>query len=485
VTNDFAKFWRLRGTVTRGTYAMLGFGGFAIKHNLDRLLARSVGEPWGLWNYWIPIVNVTHSSALQPRQEQLLLLLLLTALPFAWLGITVTVKRLRDAGQPLWLTLLFFAPFVNLLFFALLCVLPSRTSETVTQQSGEQSRSNPKYWPQSSLGSAALGVIFSALLAVVGTWIDLRFLGSYGFSLFIGLPFVMGYLAVWIHCRSRNRDFSDVLAVVTFTVVLAAVGIAAIAIEGVVCLVIAAPLAWLLAFLGGTLALLIHNRSESPEPAPSTFAALLVALPLLFGVEHAAPPPVPRFQVRTSIEIAAPPEVVWKRVVAFPPLPPPREWPFRLGIAYPIEARLTGEGLTADRECRFSTGSFKEPILAWEPGKHFAFAISEEPILMKETSPYGDIHVRHLEDHDFQPERADFWLTRLPNGNTRLEGLSTYANKMWPGLYWRIWTDAIVHSIHYRVFEHVKKLAESDARARASLEAEMAGEGEMSARRHF
>jgi len=135
-----------------------------------------------------------------------------------------------------------------------------------------------------------------------------------------------------------------------------------------------------------------------------------------------------------------------------------------LGIAYPIEARIKGEGLTADRECRFSTGSFKEPILVWEPGKHFAFSVADEPLLMKETSPYENIYVRHLEDHDFQPERADFVLVQLPNGSTRLEGTTTYQNKMWPGMYWRLWADAIIQSIHNRVFNHVKDLAEADVR---------------------
>jgi hypothetical protein len=31
-------------------------------------------------------------------------------------------------------------------------------------------------------------------------------------------------------------------------------------------------------------------------------------------------------------------------------------------------------------------------------------------------------------------------------------------------MYWRLWTDEIVHQIHGRVFRHVEKLAEEDAR---------------------
>jgi hypothetical protein len=297
------------------------------------------------------------------------------------------------------------------------------------------------------------------LLGVLITWIDLRLLGNYGLTLFVATPFVMGYVSMWVHGHRFKRGVKDLLAVA-----LAFVGIVAIAAEGIICLMMAAPFAWLLALMGGSLALVIHNHSALPNPEPSTFGALVLALPLLLGAEHSAPPPVPRFEVRTSIEIAAPPGTVWKRIIAFPTLPPPRELPFRVGIAYPVEARLKGAGLTADRECRFSTGSFQEPILAWEPVKHFAFSVADEPLLMKEMSPYGNIRVRYLEDHDLQPERADVFLTPLPNGGTRLEGIGTYRNKMWPGFYWRIWTDAIVHSIHQRVFEHVKNLAEADAR---------------------
>ena len=34
----FLDLWRLDGTIGRGTYATVGLVGFAIKHNLDRLI---------------------------------------------------------------------------------------------------------------------------------------------------------------------------------------------------------------------------------------------------------------------------------------------------------------------------------------------------------------------------------------------------------------------------------------------------------------
>ena len=463
MANEMGSIWGWDGRVKRGTYALFGVCGVAVKHNLDRLLAHAYGFKWGVWNYLDPLERAARSAPLTSNEKNFLIVLLLTALPFVWLGVTMTVKRLRDAGQPLWLTLLFFTPIVNLIFFALLCVTPSR--EGVSATLGKAVPPPPaSYWPTTRGGSATIAAAFSGLLGIAVTYGALRFVGVYGLTLFISLPFVMGYLAVLIYSRTQRVNFLDVIRLVSFSLLVAGVGITAIAVEGIICILMAAPLAWVIAYLGGLLAQAIHGRQNAPQVTPSTYAAVLVTLPLLLGVEHASPPPVPRFQVHTSIEIAAPPDVVWKRIIAFPPLPAATEWPFNFGIAYPIEARLSGEGLTADRACRFSTGSFKEPILVWEPGKHFAFAVAQEPLLMKETSPYKEIHVRHLEDHDFQAERADFVLVALPDGGTRLEGTSTYTNKMWPGEYWRLWTDAIVHRIHYRVFNHVKTLAEEDAR---------------------
>jgi uncharacterized membrane protein YhaH (DUF805 family) len=459
----FKSLWQWDGRVSRGRYALFGICGLAIKHNLDRFIAYKFGFRWGVWNYLNPLERAAQFSPLSSSEKKFLAILLITALPFIWIGITMTVKRLRDAGQPLWLTLLFFAPVINLLFFGLLIVMPSQQAALSSGPLGKPgTRPISPYWPTTRIGSAAAAVVVTALLGVVVTWGALRYVGDYGLTLFITLPFVMGYLAVLIYSRTQDANSNDVLGVVSLSLLLTGVGIAFIAIEGVICILMAAPLAWVVAMFGGLLAMLIHGRAESPQATPSMFAVMLVSLPVLLGVEHVAPPPVPRFQVRTTIEISAPPDLVWKRLIEFPPLATATEWPFRLGIAYPIEARITGEGLTADRECRFSTGSFKEPILVWEPGKHFAFSVTAEPLLMKETSPYENIHVRHLEDHDFQPERADFVLVRLPNGGTRLEGTTTYQNKMWPGMYWRLWTDAIIHSIHNRVFHHVKALAEAD-----------------------
>ena len=81
---------------------------------------------------------------------------------------------------------------------------------------------------------------------------------------------------------------------------------------------------------------------------------------------------------------------------------------------------------------------------------------------MEELSPYGHIHTRHIDGQYFQAQDAEFELAQLPNGHTLLTGTSHYRNRMWPVAYWRLWSDAIVHQIHLRVFRHIKHLAEAE-----------------------
>lgn len=119
MATTFGSLWRWDGKVSGRTYALFGICGLAIKHNLDRLIAYKFGFRWGVWNYLDPLERAAQFSPLSSAEKKFLTVLLFTALPFIWIGITMTVKRLRDAGQPLWLTLLFFAPVVNLLFFGL------------------------------------------------------------------------------------------------------------------------------------------------------------------------------------------------------------------------------------------------------------------------------------------------------------------------------------------------------------------------------
>jgi hypothetical protein len=192
--------------------------------------------------------------------------------------------------------------------------------------------------------------------------------------------------------------------------------------------------------------------------APAVLSAIVLPLAATVLVPP-SPPPVR--EVVSAVEIAAPPEVVWRHVVGFPPLSPPREALFLAGVAYPVSARIDGHGVGAVRRCEFSTGAFVEPITHWDEPRRLGFDVSASPPPMEEWSPYARVFAPHLAT-GFRARRGEFRLVALPGGRTRLEGSTWYTLEIRPALYWTPWADAFVHRIHLRVLEHVRRLAERD-----------------------
>jgi hypothetical protein len=236
----------------------------------------------------------------------------------------------------------------------------------------------------------------------------------------------------------------------------------AIAWEGLVCLIMAAPIGLALASLGGALGYWANHWRWIQSDSPAAFSVLLLLVPGVQWTEHVAAVPPPVFIVHSAIEINAPPQTVWKQVIAFTEIPPPKEWMFRAGIAYPIRAEVIGSGPGAERHCVFSTGAFVEPIEVWDEPHKLKFSVTSNPAPMEEWTPYPHIDPPHL--HGFMISKSgQFLLTPLPNGRTRLEGTTWYQHGLWPAAYWRLWSDAIIHRIHMRVLTHIKDEAERNA----------------------
>jgi hypothetical protein len=461
---SFRKFLTWEGTVDRGTYALVGLIGFAIKHNLDRLIAALVfHRNWRLFNYWIPLDRAVRITSLNTADRRFLFWMLVSSMPFIWVGVALTIQRLRSIGWPASAVVLFFAPYLNLLFFLVLCVWPARSADEISERPRMgDNRTLGKIIPRSKWGSAAMALLVSSVIGIAGTLLSVNIvLATYGIGLFVALPFCLGLIAVVIYGYHEPHGYWSCIAVACASVAGLALLLLALAMEGIICLLMAAPIGTALAILGGSVGYFIQRRRWSDLQIQTTFSAMLLFVPVLMGAEGVSHPQAPLLEVRTQIEISAPPATVWRFLTSFPTLPAPTEWPFRVGIAYPIRSTLQGTGLTARRECQFSSGNFVEPIRVWDENKRLVFSISGEPAVMEEMSPYGHIHTRHIDGQYFQAQDAEFVLTELPNGHTLLTGTSRYRNRMWPVAYWRLWSDAIVHQIHLRVFRHVKQLSEA------------------------
>jgi Polyketide cyclase / dehydrase and lipid transport len=275
------------------------------------------------------------------------------------------------------------------------------------------------------------GLLLSAYLLVKS--------GLYGLSLFAILPVILGGLGAWM----TNARTSQASAGYGALAGLAGTGcFFLLGWEGAICILMSLPLVLPLSAAGGFLVWTLSLSRQSLKRA----GLILLLPPASLAWDWNARAPV--FEVRTSIEIAAPPETVWRNVVSFSDLPDPQEWYFRAGLAYPKRARIDGRGPGAVRYCEFSTGPFVEPIDVWEEPTLLRFQVTENPPPMEEWSPYRKVVPQHV--HGYLVSRqGQFRLTALPNNRTLLEGTTWYQHGLLPAEYWRWWSDAIIHRIHF------------------------------------
>ncbi|OLB66804.1 MAG: hypothetical protein AUI09_05295 [Gemmatimonadetes bacterium 13_2_20CM_2_66_5] len=402
----WVRLWfGFRDPVDRGTYFRHGAGLMALKYGIDALLIwRFAGRVWTPLNYLSPLLS-TRTELLRGAPGWLIPLLVAIALPFLWIGVSMTMRRAADAGASPWIALLFFVPALNFVLMAVLSLLPSASTVEWPVEA-------PPAAVDDRLKSAMLGVAASLGISLITVAVGVYLRRNYSTGLFLGVPFTIGYICSYIYNYRVERPAGQSIVIALASVTIAAGALVLFALEGTVCTLMALPIALAIAFPGAVLGRIVARRGRH-------------------GLS----------------------------VVTFPDLPAPTEALFRAGVAAPLRARIQGYGVGAVRYCDFTTGSFVEPITAWDENRLLAFDITEQAPPMTELSPYRAVHPPHLDGY-FRATHGEFRLTPLPGGRTRLEGRTTYVVDMFPQAYWAVPARAIVTAIHSRVLHHIQTLAE-------------------------
>ena len=300
--------------------------------------------------------------------------------------------------------------------------------------------------------SIGLTVFIAELLTLLGIY----GIGEYGIALFIITPLFLGAAPTILYGQKKAVSKSESVVLTLLTLAIFSTILLLFAMEGLICIVMASPIALCLAWVGSIIGRILMKKA--PKVGAATTLILIGIIPLVAFTEKDIYPRL--IQVTTSIVIDAPPKEVWKNVIEFPQLDKPTEFIFRTGIAYPINATIAGKGIGAVRHCNFTTGSFIEPITIWDEPRLLKFTVAEQPEPMKEIS-FWDIDAPHLHDY-FVSKEGQFRLTELSNNKTLLEGTTWYYHRIKPAFYWRLWSEHIVHKIHERVLNHIKSTVENN-----------------------
>lgn len=400
-------------------YALVAAALILSQHAMVFLAFRALGMPLGLdMMFWLfPIRQLAMLPDASP---------LVAVGSFAFcLSVSgalalLSLRRAERLGRGGGLALAAMVPTVQMAAVLILALLWRRRAGAEPERPGD---TPPSY-------QLALGIAAGMALIVLAVAVSGATMGAYGWGLFVATPFLVGLITGFIVNRGVLRSAAETFYAVAAAGLLGTLALLMLALEGLMCVVLIAPLAIGLAAIGGFIGRAAAKRLIDPRQ-PFYGIALL---PLLFLLDAAMPPDLP-IATRAAVTIDAPPEAVWSSLTADRPV---REKPGLVGLAglaYPVAGRIVGEGVGAHRHGKFSTGTADERVTVWQPGRALAFRVTRQPPAMEEMSPYRKLQTPHLVGY-FDTGETRFDLRPLPGGRTRLTVRAGHVLRIDPVLYW-------------------------------------------------
>ena len=480
------------GPVDRRCYISVGFFLVLLKYLVESVVIfTATGRKYTPVDFVNPLLSSREYFA-DTSTPWLGMAWILWSIPFFWIAVAMSIRRASDIGVSPWFGLMILVPIFNWFGILVMSLFPTAIPKPTNNYELEKldeaplinaagtvsldafhNENSPRILAlkmsesvdfedasYDGVSAAALGIGGGAIYAIAMVLFSVYVLGNYGAAMFFGTPVVTGAIASFLYNRGTPKTIGRTLGHASLTMILACTGFLCVGIEGIICIAMAVPIMMPLVLFGALIGMAIAMTTANPNRSNGTgMTGCLVVLPFLAALEPNWQA-TPTFEVMTSVEIAATPDVVWKRVIDFPDITAEEEWFFAMGIASPQRARIDGEGVGANRHCEFTTGTFVEPITIWNPPSHLAFDVSEQPDPMVELSPYRHLHPPHL-DHSFRSTKGEFRLINLGHQRTRLEARTWYQLEIYPLGYWALWSDWIVHRIHLRVLKHIQRITES------------------------
>lgn len=293
-----------------------------------------------------------------------------------------------------------------------------------------------------------------------------RIYGSFvmtaGFTCFV--PFAMGCVTVWVAEFRQRRRWSTWLMLPWVPLAAALVATMLVLLEGLICVIMFAPLGFALSTLGGLAGGLAGRYMRSRRLQNLTVACVMV-LPFFTAPweKHVLYHPELR-NVETVIDIQAPASVVWRNIERVPAIGPgelPRSWIHSIGFPDPVEATLSHEGIGGVRNATFTGGVlFPETVDVWEPERRLAFSIHAQTVPRATL----DEHVR-IGGPYFDVLRGEYRLEPLAGGATRLHLASQHRVSTGFNWYAHLWTTTIMADLQNRILHVVQQRCELAARA--------------------
>lgn len=433
----------LKGELSQPLYALLAPILILMQHLVVALAAKALGQTpnYDIGFWLLALRRLAFLAGFAPWATALSLVF---SLAVAWALAVLSFQRASRARGGYALAALSIVPGVQILSVILLALLPDRpAAPTLEQKTG------------ANVAHILQGVFAGSAIIVLAVLVSAVTFGTYGWGLFVATPFLVGVITAYLANRDSALTFKQTALLVVLAAGLGTLALVMLALEGIVCIALAAPLGALVAMAGGALGRMAALKGRN-QGRPLTS---IVFLPAVFFVESVVPPALP-IAMHETIDIAAPPTAVWQALTSDEPIAAPPGLVAYAGLAYPIRGRIIGEGVGAQRIGEFSTGLAWEQVTAWEPDRKLTFTVLIQPPIMKEISPYRHVHAPHVSGY-FETSTTSFELQPLANGATRLTARAAHMLRMDPVFYWEPMARWAIHANVTRVLQDIKQKAET------------------------
>ncbi|MGI8924761.1 MAG: hypothetical protein ACR2HJ_12160 [Fimbriimonadales bacterium] len=311
----------------------------------------------------------------------------------------------------------------------------------------------PKVW-------SVWSPVIAAILGILGVWLTVNVARDYGVLAFILIPFAVGFACSGLLRMEGPQKFARCFWSSSVSLALTAVGLLLVPLEGLACLIMAFPLAYLPLLIGAAFGHLLFHQGNSTSGRIVSILFLGAACTWA-ALDYKGPGAVA--EVRTSIIVDASPEDVWVAVTQLSILPEPKDWFLRSGIACPKSAYIDGSGVGATRVCVLSTGTMPERITVWEPGRALGFVALATPPPLKEINPFFEFDPPHQHGY-YKVLYGEFRIEALTGGRSRLTRVTRYESRIRPAFYWNWWCNFAAERAHRYVLEAVRAKVDKSGR---------------------
>lgn len=231
--------------------------------------------------------------------------------------------------------------------------------------------------------------------------------------------------------------------------------------EGVICVVMLAPLWMASGMIGGYVTYRLRGRAGDH----GTYCMAVFALPLIaMQVEPMIPVPQATATVTRSIVVEASPEEIWPMLRGIPDVRADEgAWTFTqdvLGVPRPLGAHMVGEGIGAVRMANWGRRvRFREHIIDWRPGRAIGWRFDFRGL---DAWQFTDRHLMP-DSRYFRVTTGGYRMEPAGPGRTRVIIDTRYWMQTPVNAYSRLWGELFLGDIETNLLALIKQRAELPA----------------------